>query len=168
MDPIYCKGCGEPIVQVLEKAPGGGGTELVWSTGLGSWICEYDGNEHVPETEGYANLYARELDAHTEGLSAKDMLDDKVFNTIVDGMENCGHSRLRVERDLREWIEDEIGPIDVMNPIEALTYAILAINTAEAPDATSNGDYAYLEANADSALAALGALRTKLEKEMIG
>lgn len=46
-----------------------------------------------------------------------------------------------------------------MDPLEALTYAILAINTDQAPDATSGNDLLYLELNAERALAALDRIR---------
>ena len=46
-----------------------------------------------------------------------------------------------------------------MDPAEALTYAILAINTDQAPDATSGNDLLYLECNAERAIAALDRIR---------
>jgi len=67
------------------------------------------------------------------------------------------------------WICDETdeehvpGEYIPMTPVEALTYAILSINTDQAPDATSGADMLYLEANARKALRALAALRDSLE-----
>lgn len=159
MDTRTCKDCGAAITQASEKALDGT-YAVVWTDWDGAWICEPTGNEHVPDAPN--SVYQRDLDAHTAGLSATDMLDDEVFNIVVDGMENVGHSRARVERDLRSWIEDDV---DIMNPVEALTYAILAINTAEAPDATSAADYVYLDAASERAITALAALRSKLERE---
>jgi hypothetical protein len=151
-----CKGCGREIWQEMEK-DSLGVWAIVWTSQEG-WICESDGNEHVPD--GPDSVYERDLDAHTAMMRADDMRDDEVWNAVVDGMENVGHSRVRVERDLREWIEEEGSePLVLMDPLEALTYAILAINTDQAPDATSGNDLLYLECNAERALAALDRLR---------
>jgi hypothetical protein len=153
-----CKDCGESIALVFDKALGGGGTALVWTSSFGDWICEPTGDEHVPE--GPDSVYQRDLDADTAGLSADDMRDDDSFNSVVDHMEGLGHSRTRVERDLREWIEEEgTEPLVPMDPLEALTYAILSINTDLYPDATSGNDMLYLEVNAERALAALARIR---------
>lgn len=46
-----------------------------------------------------------------------------------------------------------------MSPAEALTYALLAINTAAEPTATSALDYEYLDSREGDALAALATLR---------
>lgn len=56
-----------------------------------------------------------------------------------------------------EAADDEDEPMD---PAEALTYAILAINTDQEPTATSGNDLLYLECNAERALAALDRIRT--------
>lgn len=55
--------------------------------------------------------------------------------------------------------DDEPDEGDAMDPEEALTYAILAINTDQAPDATSGNDLLYLECNAERAIAALARIR---------
>ncbi len=90
-----CKDCGENIAVSMWL----GGTAVVWSSGLGNWICEVTGDEHEP------------------------------------------------------------GDYQPMDPREAVTYAILAINTAEAPDATSGNDMLYLELNSERALDALVRIR---------
>jgi hypothetical protein len=55
--------------------------------------------------------------------------------------------------------DDEDEGDDPMDPAEALTYAILAINTDQEPTATSGNDLLYLECNAERALAALSRIR---------
>jgi len=159
-DRATCKDCGHDIVLSEDKALATGEYQTVWSDDNG-WVCEVTGDEHAPE--GPDSVYQRDLDSATEGLDASVVWDyDEVFNGLVDGMENLGHSRVRVERDLREWIEAEAEaeePFTPMDPREAVTYAILAINTAEAPDATSGNDMLYLELNSERALAALDRIR---------
>ena len=49
-----------------------------------------------------------------------------------------------------------------MDPVEAMTYAILTLNTIEEPTATSANDMLYLELNAERALAALVRIRDYL------
>jgi len=154
-----CKDCGDVIAQVFEKALDGE-TAVVWTASIGGWICEATGDEHEPE--GLDSTYQRDLDFATEGMSPSELLVDAVFNDLVSEMENHGHSRVRVERALRAWIEEdtyEEADPDLMDPAEALTYAILALNTAEAPGATSAEDYQYLEDNAGRALDMLVRLR---------
>lgn len=156
-----CKDCGEKIYLGSDKALAqpGDAHRLVWTSSFGDWICEPTGDEHEPE--GPDSVYQRDLDAITEGLFPDAVRDsDALFNDLVDHLENLGHSRVRVERDLRAWIEEEGTEPEVpMDPLEALTYAILAINTDQAPDATSGNDLLYLECNADRALAALDRIR---------
>ncbi len=56
-------------------------------------------------------------------------------------------------------VEDEEGEESPMDPEEALTYAILAINDAAEPQATSGNDRLYLEFNSERALAMLVEIR---------
>ena len=90
-----CKDCGDVIAQVFEKALDGE-TAVVWTASIGGWICEATGDEHEPE--GLDSTYQRDLDFATEGMTASELLVDAVFNDVV---ENHGHSRTRIERDLR-------------------------------------------------------------------
>lgn len=150
-----CKNCGAKIRQQSVKALDGNWA-MCWVAEDGEWICEDDANEHEPESPD--STYRRDLDFATEGMTASELLVDAVFNDVVSDVENHGHSRTRIERDLRAWIEDE-GAETLMAPLEALTYAILAINTAEAPDATSAEDLRYLDDNAERALHMLDKIR---------
>lgn len=240
-----CKGCGVTIWQEPDKALDGT-YAVVWASEEG-WICAETGNEHAPDAED--STYQRDLDAITEGLFPEAVRhDDAVWNGLVEHLENLGHSRARIERDLHtwadedddhkpaldadliadvfviteedetwkvtypekpEWWDDPTEPrcdvcgvhteeacvyvkdpdVDLdrypgawcgecgncadhctcddnpMDPLEALTYAILAINTDQAPDATSGNDLLYLELNAERALTALAALRDMLGSE---
>ncbi len=151
-----CKGCGVTIWVELEKALDGTYAS-VWASEEG-WICEADGNEHRPDSPD--STYQRDLDFATEGMSASELLVDSVFNDVVSDVEASGHSRVRVERDLRAWVEEEgEEPETPMDPEEALTYAILAINDAAEPQATSGNDRLYLEFNSERALAMLVEIR---------
>ena len=159
-----CKDCGHPIAHVFDKALDGT-TALVWADSTGDWICEPTGDEHVPD--GPDSVFMRDLERETEGMHATETLDDAVYNGIVDAIEGHGHSRARTEYALREWllwgdaepVEDDEPSESPMDPEEALSYAILAINDATEPMATSGNDRLYLECNAERALAALVRIR---------
>lgn len=152
-----CKDCGHPIAHVFDKALDGT-LALVWMDSTGDWICEPTGDEHRPDSPD--STYQRDLDFATEGMSASELLVDSVFNDVVSDVEASGHSRVRVERDLRAWVEEEgEEPETPMDPEEALTYAILAINDAAEPQATSGNDRLYLEFNSERALAMLVEIR---------
>lgn len=99
-----CKNCGAKIRQQSVKALDGNWA-MCWVAEDGEWICEDDANEHEPESPD--STYRRDLDFATEGMTASELLVDAVFNDVVSDVENHGHSRTRIERDLRAWIEDE-------------------------------------------------------------
>lgn len=154
-----CKKCGQDIHQTMEKAVGTGEWAMVWASDEG-WICESDDNEHEPTTEEETALYLRDLDYESEGMSLEDLMTDDLFNDLVDAMENKGHSRMRVEHDLRnsiaEQAEADREPLDVY---EAVNLGIFAINTFMEPDASSGDDCQYLEDNAARAIAGLIRIR---------
>lgn len=164
-----CGKCGHSIAYVMEKALNGE-SALVWMDTTGDWICEHDGDEHSPASSEETAAYMRDLDTVTEGMRPSALGEDSVFNDVVDAMENKGHPRTRVAHTLREWIlwgdadpvEDEEGEESPMDPVEAVSYAILAINDATEPQATSGNDRLYLECNAERAIAALARIRDYL------
>lgn len=156
-DKAICKDCGHDIVLSEDKAVGSGEYQTVWSDDSG-WVCDQTGDEHVPD--GPDSTYQRDLDFATEGMSASELLVDSVFNDVVSDVEASGHSRTRIERDLRAWVEAEgEEPETPMDPAEALSYAILAINDAAEPMATSGNDRLYLELHSGRALTMLARLR---------
>ena len=174
-----CKDCGLSIVHVAEKALNGK-TAVVWTDGFGSWICDVTHNEHVPGDELCGSCGHDEMDheartgqcTHAECWCTQWTHKDETWKVTYsekpewwdDPTEpRCDVCGVHTE-EADDWCGDcgncgEHCECPKMPPAEALTYAILAINTDQAPDATSGNDLLYLELNAERALAALDRLR---------
>lgn len=151
MSTETCKDCGSPIWQEIDKAVATGEYAVVWTNEHNGWVCPVTGNEHVPgeyvETDDtwkvtYAERPAWWGDPTEPRCDVCGVHQEEA--DVWDGeCGNCG----------------EHCTCSPMDPREALTYAILAINTDQAPDATSGNDLLYLEVNAERALAALDRIR---------
>lgn len=146
-----CKDCGSPIWQEAEKAVATGEYAVVWTNAHNGWVCPVTGNEHEPgeyvETdETWKVTYPERPEWWGDPTEPRcDVCG--IHNEEADAWDgecgNCG----------------EHCSCDKMDPVEALTYAILAINDATDPTATSGNDRLYLELNSERALACLDEIR---------
>jgi hypothetical protein len=153
---VICKDCGQTLEQQVEKAIGDGTYAVVWY-GDKDWVCLVTGDEHVP------GEYAGERDLRGYAICGQDFMAGTICSDQPghEGPHSCVCQICE-----GDWMngtctcpsEDE-EPEFPMDPVEALTYAILALNTDQAPDATSGNDLLYLELNAERALAALDRIR---------
>lgn len=148
-----CKDCGHTITLSDEKAVGSGEYQTVWSDDS-DWVCKVTGNEHEP------GEYKGERDQWGNSICGQDFMAGTICSD-EPGHEG-GHSA-KCQNCGEDWYDEScqcnVEDESPMDPLEALTYAILAINTDQAPDATSGNDLLYLELNAERALAALDRIR---------
>lgn len=156
-----CKDCGHDIVLSEDKAVATGEYQTVWSDDSG-WVCDGTGDEHEPLAD-FTGVPGYERDPWGNAICGHDFMAGTICSDARGhaGAHSakclkCGGDGYAETCSCDLPYEEEETPMD---PVEALTYAILAINTDQEPTATSGNDLLYLELNAERALTALDALR---------
>jgi hypothetical protein len=187
MTSTTCKDCGQEIAQNVEKALDGE-YAVVWATDSGEWVCAVTGDEHAPgDYVGERDHQGHPMCG--QDFMAGTICSDKPGHDGAHSCvcQECGgdwyNETCTCEKDICVWCGVPWGDercyngkdicIDccvaagdpcghdapLMDPVESLSYAILAINTAQHPNATTGNDLLYLELHAERALSALVDIR---------